>query len=126
MQWNTQEKIVRPAELYTNMPTKFVRKTFKKIILERPNFQLRELKVIRDNKYDFNRGQLTTQSLLRNVERIMHSLDNIKATVAFFLDIEQAYDEKNGVFWVVTPCDSCKNRRFGGTWRLLHQDDKNR
>jgi hypothetical protein len=20
-----------------------------------------------------------------------------------------------GVFWDVTPCDSCKNRRFGGT-----------
>jgi hypothetical protein len=29
--------------------------------------------------------------------------------------------KKNGVFWVVTPCGSCKNRRFGGTWRLLHQ-----
>jgi hypothetical protein len=33
---------------------------------------------------------------------------------------------KNCVFWVVTPCGSCKNRRFGGTWRLLHQGDKNR
>jgi hypothetical protein len=33
---------------------------------------------------------------------------------------------KNGVFWVVTPCGSCKNRRFEGTWRLLHQGDKNR
>jgi hypothetical protein len=22
---------------------------------------------------------------------------------------------KNGVFWDITPCDSCKNRRFGGT-----------
>jgi hypothetical protein len=33
---------------------------------------------------------------------------------------------KNGVFWVVTPCGSCNNRRFGGTWRLLHQGDKNR
>jgi hypothetical protein len=33
---------------------------------------------------------------------------------------------KNGVFWVVTPCGSCKHRRFGGTWRLLHQGDKNR
>jgi hypothetical protein len=31
---------------------------------------------------------------------------------------------KNGVFWVVTPCGSCKNRRVGGTWRLLHQGDK--
>jgi hypothetical protein len=25
---------------------------------------------------------------------------------------------KNGVFLDVTPCDSCKNRRFGGTYRL--------
>jgi hypothetical protein len=30
---------------------------------------------------------------------------------------------KKGVFWDVTPCGSCKNRRFGGTWRLLHQGD---
>jgi hypothetical protein len=28
---------------------------------------------------------------------------------------------KNGVFWDVTPCGSCKNRRFGGTQRLHHQ-----
>jgi hypothetical protein len=27
---------------------------------------------------------------------------------------------KNGVFWDVTPCGCCKNRRFGGTYRL-HQ-----
>jgi hypothetical protein len=25
---------------------------------------------------------------------------------------------KNGVFWDVTPCGSCKNRRFRGTSRL--------
>jgi hypothetical protein len=30
---------------------------------------------------------------------------------------------KNAVFWDVTPCGSCKNRRFGGTYRLHHQDD---
>jgi hypothetical protein len=28
---------------------------------------------------------------------------------------------KNGIFWDVTPCGSCKNRRFGVTQRLLHQ-----
>jgi hypothetical protein len=33
---------------------------------------------------------------------------------------------KDGVFWDVTLCGSCKNRRFGGTYRLLHQGDKNR
>jgi hypothetical protein len=32
---------------------------------------------------------------------------------------------KNVVFWDVTPCGSCENRRFGGTYRL-HQDNKNR
>jgi hypothetical protein len=37
-----------------------------------------------------------------------------------------APSSKNGVFWDVTPRGSCKNRRFGGTQRLLHQSDKNR
>jgi hypothetical protein len=32
---------------------------------------------------------------------------------------------KNGVFWDVTPCGSCKYRRFGENYRLLHQGDKN-
>jgi hypothetical protein len=33
---------------------------------------------------------------------------------------------KNGIFWDVTPCGSCRNLCFGGTWCLLHQGDKNR
>jgi hypothetical protein len=41
-------------------------------------------------------------------------------------EVFTAVTMKNGVFWDVTPCGSCKNRRFGGTWRLLHQSDKNR
>jgi hypothetical protein len=32
---------------------------------------------------------------------------------------------KNAVFWDVTPCGSCKNKRIGGTFRLHHQGDKN-
>jgi hypothetical protein len=40
-------------------------------------------------------------------------------------EVFRAVTMKNGVFWVVTPCGSCKNRRFGGTWRLLHQGGKN-
>jgi hypothetical protein len=31
----------------------------------------------------------------------------------------------NTVFWVVTLCGSCMNRRFGGTYRLHHQGEKN-
>jgi hypothetical protein len=30
-------------------------------------------------------------------------------------EIFTAVTMKNGVFWDVTPCGSCKNRRFGGT-----------
>jgi hypothetical protein len=40
-------------------------------------------------------------------------------------EVFTAVTMKNGVFWVVTPCGSCNNRRFGETWRLLHQGDKN-
>jgi hypothetical protein len=32
---------------------------------------------------------------------------------------------KNTVFWDVTPCGSCKNRRFGGTYHLHLHGDKN-
>jgi hypothetical protein len=32
---------------------------------------------------------------------------------------------KSAVLWDVTPCGSCKNRCFGKTYRLHHQDDKN-
>jgi hypothetical protein len=41
-------------------------------------------------------------------------------------EVFTAVTMKNGVFWVVTPYGSCKNRRFGVTQRLLHQGDKNR
>jgi hypothetical protein len=32
---------------------------------------------------------------------------------------------KNAIFWNVTPRGSCKNRCFGGTYRLHHQGEKN-
>jgi hypothetical protein len=30
-------------------------------------------------------------------------------------EVSTAVTMKSGVFWDVTPCGSCKNRRFGGT-----------
>jgi hypothetical protein len=30
-------------------------------------------------------------------------------------EVFTAVTVKNGVFWDVTPCGSCKNRHFGGT-----------
>jgi hypothetical protein len=38
---------------------------------------------------------------------------------------EVAQTLKNAVFLDVTPCGSCNNRRFEGTYRLHHQGDKN-
>jgi hypothetical protein len=41
-------------------------------------------------------------------------------------EVLTAVTMKSGVFWDVTPCSSSKNSRFGGTYRLHHQGDKNR
>jgi hypothetical protein len=40
-------------------------------------------------------------------------------------DVITAVTMKNVVFWDVTPCGSCKNRRFGETFRLLLQGENN-
>jgi hypothetical protein len=55
-----------------------------------------------------------------------HNLTTADLTKHVRFEVFTVVTMKNGVFWVVTPCGSCKNRRFGGTWRLLHQGDKNR
>jgi hypothetical protein len=43
--------------------------------------------------------------------------DAKNTTVYCFVRFEvfTAMTMKNGIFWDVTPCGSCKNRRFGGT-----------
>jgi hypothetical protein len=68
-------------------------KLFEQIILKRLNYQLRELKVIRNEQYGFKRGHSTTHALLRNVENITHGFNYNKATVILFLDIERAFDK---------------------------------
>jgi hypothetical protein len=44
---------------------------------------------------------------------------------SFNISVE-CYVLKNAVFRDVTPCGYCKNRRFGGTYRLHHQGGKNK
>jgi hypothetical protein len=39
---------------------------------------------------------------------------------------EMSNQQNIAVYWDVTPSGSCKNRGFGGTYRLHYQDDKNR
>jgi hypothetical protein len=40
-------------------------------------------------------------------------------------EVFTAVPMKNAVFWDVMPCDSCKNQRFRGMYRLNHQDEDN-
>jgi hypothetical protein len=41
--------------------------------------------------------------------------DSEEVEVCVGFEVFTTVTMKNGVFWDVTPCDSCKNRRFGGT-----------
>jgi hypothetical protein len=53
-----------------------------------------------------------------------HLMENgISGSVRF--EVFTAVTLKNAVFWDAAPCGSCKNRRFGGTYRFHHQDNKN-
>jgi hypothetical protein len=54
-------------------------KLLEKIILKRLNFQLRNLKTLRNDQYGFKSGHSTTYALLRTVERITHGFNNKKA-----------------------------------------------
>jgi hypothetical protein len=67
-------------------------------------------------------GMLSRVSLVRT--NVSEELSASIIGVTRISELGTTLAMKNGVFWVVTPCDSCKNRRFGGTWRLLHQGDK--
>jgi hypothetical protein len=51
---------------------------------------------------------------------VLASMRETRTTHKTFVDM------KNGVFWDVTRCGSPKNRRFGRTYRLHYQGDKNR
>jgi hypothetical protein len=39
----------------------------------------------------------------------------LKSYIYVRFEVFTAVTMKNGIFWDVTLCDSCKNRRFGGT-----------
>jgi hypothetical protein len=51
----------------------------------------------------------------------MVTLTKASKKVKYYVRFEvfTAVTMKNGVFWVVTPCGSCTNRRIGRTWRQV-------
>jgi hypothetical protein len=40
-------------------------------------------------------------------------------------EVFTAVTMNNDIFWDVKPCGSCKNRRFGGTYRIHQTGEKN-
>jgi hypothetical protein len=51
-------------------------------------------------------------------DNVVMDLKEIECGLDIFcvrFEVFTAVTMKNGVFWDVTPCGSCKNRRFGGT-----------
>jgi hypothetical protein len=60
-------------------------KLSEKTILRRLNFQLQELKVIRNNQCAVKKGHSRTLAFLRNIEQIVDSFNINIATVIFFL-----------------------------------------
>jgi hypothetical protein len=61
--------------------------------------------------------EATTLALERG--KTAHVLGHVR------FEVSTAVTIKNGVFWDVTQCDSCKNRRFGGTYHLALQGGRN-
>jgi hypothetical protein len=52
----------------------------------------------------------------REGEPVPHSEEEPRSAVFLVrFEVFTAVTMKNGIFWDVTPCGSCNNRRFGGT-----------
>jgi hypothetical protein len=56
---------------------------------------------------------------------IMSPLQSSAGKYYVRIEVFTAVTMKNAISWEVTPCGSCKNRRFGGTPRLYHKSDMN-
>jgi hypothetical protein len=69
----------------------------------------------------FARGLRAMQFVcLELVSEVLHITSMLHIDISNYLNIARfvvfmAVTIKDGVFWDVTPCGSCKNRRFGGT-----------
>jgi hypothetical protein len=58
-------------------------------------------------------GVITRRTDGKGIQHIWKGWDRYKCCIRF--EVFTAVTMKNGVFWDVTPCGSCNNRRFGGT-----------
>jgi hypothetical protein len=69
-----------------------------------------EAKIMGGEKRGGNGTGRTAMSIVRK-----HYSRSVKPRYIVRFEVSTAVTRKNVVFWDVTPCGSCKNRRFGGT-----------
>jgi hypothetical protein len=77
-----------------------------------------------DKPIGFDIGESDHAGAVQHIEMLLIFCQHKYILVRF--EVSTAVTMKNGVFWDVTPCGYCEIRRFGGTFRFLHQGDKSR
>jgi hypothetical protein len=75
-----------------------------------PDLQLNSL----DRNTHGLRAENDRQKVVKYIEKTVYKPRRKSVGLAGHKDHE-ILSMNNGVFWDVTPCGSCKNRRFGGT-----------
>jgi hypothetical protein len=65
------------------------------------------------NSHQITQNYVQEDSNFLGIQTAHHMLNLTRFCVR--LEVFTAVAMKNGIFWDVTPCGSCKNRRFGGT-----------
>jgi hypothetical protein len=69
--------------------------------------------------------QVRLKEIISNLEEPKIAVTSINQTRVVRFEVFMAVTMTNGMFWDVTPCGACKNRRFGGMYPFHHQGDKN-
>jgi hypothetical protein len=64
-----------------------------------------------------NHRQLARETADSNMQFLHETLSLLMLITNVRLEVFTAVTMKNGVFWDVTLCGSCTNRRFGGTYK---------
>jgi hypothetical protein len=82
--------------------------------------------------WSFHGGDYEEWRLLRNKNQFVphrkHINSPLQSPAGYYcvrFEVFKVVIIKNVIFWDVTLCGSCENRRFGGTYLVHHHGDKN-
>jgi hypothetical protein len=72
------------------------------------------------------RSRFTRSNNCGNSNKVYYVLITKRVIQHVIYEVFRAVTRKDAVFWDINLCGSRKNQRFGGTYHLHHQSDKNR